>query len=256
MTLNDYVENYKRNFGFFKDYSRESRFFDQLFQHHGSGVKRVVDIACGPGSHILELASMGYECAAADIDPDMLLLTRQAAQEKGVSIDTFEADMRDFSLDGCFDVAVNMFYAFQNVLFSKAEQLAFFQGVAGSLNAGGLFIIDLLPEENNLRLFPPGQRFSIHRDEQEDGTVLTVSSTNRIVDERVKEIVFLYETLHPNGESESREVISPICRVGMDAFHGLVSDSGLNVAGLYGDFDIESPFDDESSKLIAVLQKG
>jgi cyclopropane fatty-acyl-phospholipid synthase-like methyltransferase len=253
--LNDYAEDYSQNFSFFKDYTKEARFLDQVLARHGTQVQRLLDIACGPGSHIVNLAAMGYECDAADIDPDMLLLTEQAAADRTVSIRTHTADMRQFQLQGNFDAALNMFYAFQNVLFDDMEQTAFFRGVSDLLAAPGLFVIDLLPEENNLHLFPPGTHFPVHHSEQDNGTTLTVTSTNRVLSDKVKEIVFHYATTQQDGTSETREIVSPIRRVYLEQFHELLANTGFTLVGQYGDFDIDHPFDAESSKLIAVLQK-
>ncbi|NJL07321.1 MAG: class I SAM-dependent methyltransferase [Methylacidiphilales bacterium] len=253
---NDYAASYERDFGFFKDYSREAVFLDLVFKTYGMGVARVLDIACGPGSHIVELARMGYRCAAADIDPEMLARTRDAGAEHDLAIETHVADLRNFRLSGRFDAALNMFYSFQNVLFAPPQQLSFFQSVAALLAPGGLFIIELLPEENNLRLYPPGESFVTHRAVQEDGSTLTVTSTSRIIDETRKDIVFLYETVLPDGTFEHEELISPIRRVYLAQFEALCAAAGLARVAAFGACDPDVPFTDDSARLVAVLKKG
>lgn len=251
----DYVQSYGRNFGFMKDYSREAAFLDRVFKVHGHAVDGVLDIACGPGDHIRELALMGYRCAAADIDPDMLALTQRAAADEGVRIATHVVDMRDFRLDGRFDAALNMFYSFQNVLFSADEQARFFKGVSALLPTGGLFVIELLPEENNLRQYPPGQSFVTHRAREDDGSTVTVTTTNRILDDTTKEIVFDYETVWPDGRIEHEEMISPIRRVRLAEFDDLAAAARFETVGAYGDCALDTPFGEESAKLVAVLKK-
>ena len=252
---NDYAQSYERNFGFMKDYSREAAFLDRVFKVHGDEVNNVLDIACGPGNHIRELAHMGYRCAAADIDPEMLAMTQRAAEDEGVRIAAHVADMRDFQLDGTFDAALNMFYSFQNVLFSADEQARFFKGVSALLPKGGLFVIELLPEENNLRQYPPGQSFVTHRAREDDGSTVTVTATNRILDETTKEIVFRYETAWPDGSVEHDEMISPIRRVRLAEFDHLVAAAQFERVGAYGDCDLDTPFGEDSAKLVAVLKK-
>ncbi len=251
----DYVQSYQHNFGFYKDYSREAAFLDHVFRMHGTAIRSLLDIGCGPGSHILELARMGYRCAAADIDPEMLRMTQRAATGQGLTVETHVADMRDFRLDGAFDAALNMFYSFQNVLFSWEEQLGFFDGVGTLVPRDGLFIIELLPEENNLRLYPPGQSFVTHRSREEDGSTLTVTSSSRILNETTKEIVFLYETIHPGGEIEREEIVSPIRRMPLPEFESLAMATGFTMVGAYGDCNLNTPFSKDSRKLVAVLKK-
>lgn len=251
----EYVETYRQTFGFFKDYAREAVFLDRVFKTHGANIGSVVDIACGPGSHIVDLARLGYRCTATDIDPDMLDATQRAAAEQGVGVTTLTVDMRDFRLDVACDAALNMFYSFQNVLFSPAEQLGFFRGVATLLPAGGLFVIEILPEENNLRRYPPGERFVTHSAREDDGRILTVTSTNRILDHFTKEIVFDYATVHPDGGVEHEEFVSPIRRVRLAEFADLTTAAGFRQVAAYGDCDLDISFTDDSAKLVAVLRK-
>ena len=251
----DYAETYERDVALFKDHSREAVFLDQVFRAFGAGVTRVVDIGCGPGSHILELARMGYRCAAVDIDPGMLAMVERAAVEEGLPVTTHPVDMRQFRLDGPFEAALNMFHSFQAVLFEPEAQLCFFKGVAALLPAGGLFVIELLPEENALRLHPPGQRFPIHSARQQDGSTLTVTSMNRITGDTTKDIVVLYETARPDGSVEREEIVSPIRRVYLGELAALFRAAGFQQAGAFGDCDTGIPFAEDSSKLVAVLRK-
>lgn len=252
---NDYAEIYERDVGAFTARSRETTFLDQMFRDHGAGVTRVVDIAGGPGSHILELARMGYRCAAVDIDPDLLAIVGRTAAEHGLPVSVHPVDMRRFRLDGTYDAALNLFLSFQNVLFEPEEQMCFLRGVAALLAPGGLFVIELLPEENSLRRHPPGQRFPIHSARQQDGSTLTVTSTNRIVSDTAKDIVLLYETVRPDGSVEREEIVSPIRRVYLDEFAALCEAAGFQQVAAFGACDPGVPFAEDSNKLVAVLRK-
>jgi SAM-dependent methyltransferase len=250
-----YVENYERDFGFFKDYSREAMLLDRVFRTHGTCVERVLDIACGTGAHIVHLARMGYRCSAADFDPDMLDATSRAAAAAGAEVETLQADMRDLHIAGSFDAALNLFYSFQNILFATEEQRGFLARVAALLRPGGLFVIEVLPEENNCRLYPPGQSFLVHKTSNADGSTLSVTSSNRIVDENRKEIVFLYETAHADGTVDREEFVSPVRRVPLAEFAALTASAGFVSVAQYGDWDFAIPFGEDSRRLIAVLQK-
>lgn len=251
----DYVETYEASFGFFKDYPREAAFLDEVFRNYGAGIASVVDIACGPGHHILELAGLGYACCAADIDPEMLQEVQRAAASRGVTLDTCEVDIRDLHLAKRFDAALNLFYSFQNVLFAPDEQRHFLRSIAASLRPGGLFVIEVLPEENNLRVYPPDQSFVIHEDRRQDGSGLKVTSTSRLVDEQVKEIVISYETSGADGTREYEQFVSPIRRLYLAEFAALVDEAGFRQVGAYGSCAISDPFNEHSRKLVAVLRR-
>lgn len=251
----DYAEIYERDVGAFTARSREATFLDQMFRDHGAGVTRVVDIAGGHGSHVLELARMGYRCAAADIDPDLLAIVGRTAAEHGLPVTVHPVDLRRFRLDGTYDAALSLFQAFQTVLFEAEEQLRFLHGVGALLAPGGLFVIELVPEENNLRRHPPGQRRPIHSARQQDGSTLTVTSTNRIVSDTAKDIVFLYETVRLDGSVEREEIVSPIRRVYLDEFAALREAAGFDQVATFGACDPDVPFAEDSAKLVAVLRK-
>jgi hypothetical protein len=177
------------------------------------------------------------------------------SRDEGVRIATHTVDMRDFRLEATFDAALNMFYSFQNVLFSTDEQMQFFKGVSALLPKGGLFVIELLPEENNLRQYPPGQSFVTHTAREVDGSLVKVTATNRIIDETTKEIIFLYETTWPDGTIEQEEMISPVRRVWLAKFDELIGTARFDMVGAYGDCDQDTTFGEDSAKLVAVLRK-
>ena len=69
-----YAREYDGSYGPFKNYGREARFIHSMVRKFGRGC-RVLDIACGTGSHLVQLAQMGLQCTGADINPEMLALT-------------------------------------------------------------------------------------------------------------------------------------------------------------------------------------
>ena len=70
---------------------------------------RILDLACGTGKHAVELAGMGYSVTGLDIDPEILAIAAQAAAERGLTLETVQADMRRFHVDPPVCFAMNMF---------------------------------------------------------------------------------------------------------------------------------------------------
>ena len=80
------------------------------FQWHAGVIKsgaRVLDLACGSGTHAIAAAEQGAEVVAVDIDPERLKAAERAAAGVGVSIQWLQADLtKDPLPDGQFDVVM------------------------------------------------------------------------------------------------------------------------------------------------------
>lgn len=250
-----YAQSYDQTFAFFKDYSRESAFIRQLIERYQPSAESILDVACGTGTHIAELVGMGFQGIALDIDPDILAIAGQKTADQGATLKTLQQDMRDFRLTPPACVVINMFYSFQNALANEADQERCLQSIKASLRQGGILIMELLPEENNLQQFPPGQIFRVHQAIQIDGTELVVTSQNRLLDATHKEIDFIYETFQ-QGRMIMREVlVSPLYRMFYQTIHDLLQRNGFAIIAEFGDYSVKAPFTADSTKIIIVARK-
>jgi SAM-dependent methyltransferase len=250
----DYAQTYDQTFSPFKDYSREALFLRDVIQRCRPHARALLDLACGTATHLLELSRMGFDCIGVDIDPEILEVARRKARDLGLTVKLVIGDMRDFRLAVTVDAAVNMFYSFHNVLYSEAEQLRCLQAIHRALNPHGLLIMELLPEENNLRLYPPGQVFEVCQTPQEDGTVLRVTSENRILDREMKEVIFSYQTLKDDKVIDSERLISPFRRMYLGELEPLLARGGFRILERFGDCDFQVPFTAESRKLVLAAE--
>jgi ubiquinone/menaquinone biosynthesis C-methylase UbiE len=102
-------------------------------------IKRVLDVACGPGLQLRELAKRGYESVGLDNSEEMLQYLRQKTKEDGTEIETVKADMTDF-LCPQVDFAFIMMGSF--TFSSNQELLKHLDCVSRSLRKGGLYLIE------------------------------------------------------------------------------------------------------------------
>lgn len=102
-------------------------------------VKRFLDVACGPGLQLREIAKRGYEAVGLDSSPEMLAYLRQKAREEGVRIETIQADMYNFRLKQKLDFVFIMMGSL--VAESNDKFLSHLDSVAHSLKSGGLYFI-------------------------------------------------------------------------------------------------------------------
>lgn len=249
-----YARDYDKLFAGFKDYSCEIRFAaEQLRKWVGVGV-HVIDIGCGTGVHSVALAKLGFTCTALDLNEAILQQLTQRAVAAEVAVETICGDMRRFTLAKPVDGAIQFFYVLQNVLYRRDEQIDCLKAVYNALKPGGIFLADWLPEENNLRLYPPGKRFLLEDRLLNGGTRQRVWSEAVIRSEKVRDLVFHYERNLPDGRVEKETVISPMARLTAAEIRQMLTEAGFEVVGEFGGYTAE-PFSENSRRLVTLTRR-
>ncbi|MEM0481171.1 MAG: class I SAM-dependent methyltransferase [Candidatus Aenigmatarchaeota archaeon] len=124
----------------FRDIKKECDFLEYCFKNFAERkVKKILDLACGTGSHAIELAKRGYDVVGIDINKDMLNLAKQKA--KNLKIRFFKADISNFNLKEKFDAAICMNDSI-NYLTSNEKLIKHFNLVYKHLNKRGIYIIE------------------------------------------------------------------------------------------------------------------
>src|SRR5215207_8208571 len=91
-----------------------ARLYDLMFPGGGPAVDfyradanrqggRVLEIGCGTGHKLIPIASDGHPCVGLDFSSDMLAEAQRKANERGVSVEWMQGDMRAFDLGRTFD---------------------------------------------------------------------------------------------------------------------------------------------------------
>ena len=101
---------------------------------------RLIDLACGTGTHAVLQAHGGTRVIGIDLSPAMLRQARCRAAGRPVTF--LEADMRHFDTVKPVD-AVTCLYASLNHLPGPADLTRTFSRVAAHLRSGGVFVFDL-----------------------------------------------------------------------------------------------------------------
>ncbi len=115
----------------------------------------VLDACCGPGRHCLELASRGYRVTGIDITSAYL----EAARESAAGGARFlRADIRDFSVDEPFDLAINLYTSF-GYFADPDEDLIALARLRAALRPGGSLVIETTGKETAARDFIAGESF-------------------------------------------------------------------------------------------------
>jgi len=122
------------------DYTKEAKTMQAIFKAHN--VATVFDMACGTGSHVIELSKLGYQCTGADISEGMLQVAKEKADQIGLDIDFIQADMKSFKVNKKFDAILGL-YA-MGYLVDIEDLKEAFNNVRDAIRTGGVFYFNTL----------------------------------------------------------------------------------------------------------------
>lgn len=224
----------------------------------GAAVQSVIELAAGPAEHALELARRGLRATALDRSAPMCSYAAAQAAAAGLDLDVVQADMRDFSIPGRFDLAITMLNSLCH-LFTLDDLVAHLTAVAAHQPPGGLYIIELAHPADYLAQVPrtssewtieqDGVRAEVrwggHQDRIDPVTQITsehMSITAHGADGTVRSV----SDVVPNRFWTATEMTAAIRLAG-----------GYALAASYGDFDDTTMLGDPAAwRMILVLRRG
>ncbi|OGT29729.1 MAG: hypothetical protein A3E87_08765 [Gammaproteobacteria bacterium RIFCSPHIGHO2_12_FULL_35_23] len=116
------------------------KYIKQLIKDYHPKAKTLLSVACGTGT-VCKALKRCYQITGVDISSGMLAM----AEKKLPTVEFYQQDMVELNLNKKFDVIICLFASLNHVLqFSQWEK--FFARVKDHLNAGGVFIVDILTE--------------------------------------------------------------------------------------------------------------
>ena len=236
----------------------ECAFIEACLRAHGpSNAKRLLDIGCGAGRHLLQLARRQYDMTGIDVHPEMVEYVQEQARAADLRVNVFVEDLRHLTAPGPFDAAYCFMDTFR-FLLTNQEILHHLRAVAERLAPGGLYLLDFwVPRQWDVI----GNE--IHQWEQQEGkTTVRVfylqypDSIDPIAQTFNDELVFEVQE-----EEQTREIRGGPTRTRLllpQEFRMAVEASGaFDLLSLHGEFDLSKSFDRESLswRMISVLKK-
>ena len=146
----DYPQLYE--LGFLKETPKESKFCEDVFKKYVPfPVSTVLELGCGSGRLVCDMATRGFAMTGLDLNPIALEYCKKKLKKLGVKGETVVGDMTNFKFDQPFDAAINSINTFRH-LESEEAALAHLDCVAEHLKPGGVFILSLhlLPVDGDL----------------------------------------------------------------------------------------------------------
>jgi SAM-dependent methyltransferase len=218
---------------------------------------RLLDIGCGSGRHLLELARRGHRMTGIDASPEMVAFVQGEAARERLAVEASVDDLRALRLDGTFDAAYCFMDTFRFLLTTESI-LRHLRAVAARLSPGGLYLTDFwIPRAWG----EVGQE--VHQWEQTEGpTTVRVfyvqypESIDPLAQTFEDELVF---EVQDNGQTTTIRGGPTRTRLIMPReFEALVAACGaFALRSTHGSFDLTAPLEPAtlSWRMISVLQK-
>jgi SAM-dependent methyltransferase len=180
-----------------KPYQAEAGFVADRLQEQGvSKGSRVLEMACGTGTHAIHLMQRGYRVTAGDYSPSMLEVARDKAVKAGVDIEFAEMDMRSLAIaDVPFDAVVCLFDSIGYVQTDEALGEVF-RGVHGNLRENGVLIFEFWHAPAMIHGFDP---LRVRRFPIEGGTLLRISETELLREQCLAKVTYNIYDLRIDG---------------------------------------------------------
>lgn len=202
---------------------------------------RVLDVPCGSGRHLVELASMSYKVAGLDTTEGSLRRAVENARSAGLKVDLFRADVRNLpwqsEFDGAFCLGGNFGYLDYNGM------VAFLSALARTLKTGARFVLETaMVAECVLPNFTPRSWLEV-----EDTTVLIESHYEASESRLDTRYTFIHD-----GERQERTTTHWVYSAA--EIKRLFARSGMEVLETYGSPD-RQPFELGSPRMLMVTAK-
>ena len=212
---------------------------DLLDLHRG---ERVADICCGMGRHAIPLAERGMDLLALDAS-DMML---RIADELGGDVEGLQlvrGDAANLPLrDGSFDVMLNLFNSFGYFL-DEGQNVAVLEETVRCLKPGGRFLLETRNRSYQILYAPYYQEVS-----RADGTAAIIRCRYDEAEHRLTSVW---------SDPDDPETIlheASIRLYGLDELREMFDEVGLEVDGVYGEYD-GRPFEGWERMLILQAHK-
>jgi SAM-dependent methyltransferase len=214
----------------------------------------VLEIGIGTGRVAMDLAINGFKVVGIDNSPKMLNLAKknihQLEHDVTSNIELHCADMKDFSLEQKFPLAIIPFRAFLHNLTIE-EQLTTLDNIKKHLTPDGVLVLDIF-----VPLYSVISQDVWHDTIEQDEFAQTDSgiSVDIKVEHKAAEQLLKIENTYVNSKDQSTHSATMtyryIFRYEMEA---LLRCAGFTVTDVYGGFDNE-PYDFKSGIMVFVAE--
>jgi ubiquinone/menaquinone biosynthesis C-methylase UbiE len=203
----------------------------------------VLDIGCGVGRHAQALKALGYKVTGMDLS-EVLLAEARCNDPEGC-IDWVKGDMRRLPFESeTYDATVNWFTSF-GYFDDLQDNVRVLQEMMRVLRPGGRYLIDFLnPTFLKRHLIPVSERV-------DKPSGLHITERRSIEDDFVVKKIEVKPQIDDSGnQGASRNYKERVRLIGLLQFEEMLTETGLALDKVYGDYDGNAYAADSSKRLI------
>ncbi|HEY8409863.1 MAG TPA: class I SAM-dependent methyltransferase [Pyrinomonadaceae bacterium] len=236
-----------------KPYQQEAAFVARCLREYSVGpTKRLLELACGTGSHALELEQLGYEIVATDYSEDMLQRARHKAAECSSQVEFQLQNMIQVEPTGApFDAAYCLFDSIGYVATNEALAQVF-DSVHKHLRPDGLFVFEFWHAAAMLRHYDPVR---VRRWDTEQGSVLRLSETTLDYARQLSNVLYSIYELRADGTYSSLTELQVNRYFLMQEMAAFVTGGGFAPVKWFAGFTTDENISDETWHIVAVARR-
>ena len=257
MESKEYADTYDKKYSGFKKYHHESENLNKIIKKFvKSDDCSIIDLACGTGTHAIEVAKYGYNVTGLDLNPDILLIAREKASARGRNVTFAEGSFLDYKSKEKYDVVINLFYSFQNVCITDKEIKNFFHTVSCLMKKNGIFIIEILPEENSISNYGTNKLNIVSNTTESNGVNRIISTISNLPDSRgIRRIDIIVEEFLDGVQTSKKKSKSYMKAYASKDLSRLFEDNHFEVLKTYGCLSDLRQYNYQEKKMVVVCRK-
>ena len=237
-----------------KPYAQEAEFVHQCLRHFQRGeTRKILDLACGTGTHAIILEGLGYNVIGVDHSGDMLARAREKAEKSSSDVVFLLQDMRALEFPGETLDAVICLFDSLGYVESNSAIADVLRGVHNLLRPDGLFLFEFWHAGAMLTSYEPVR---VRRWPTAYGDLLRIGETKLDVARQLAQVTYTIYDLHHDGTySQMSETQSNryFLVQEMDAF---LSSAGFCPEKWFDGFSTQEIIDRSTWHVLAVTRRG
>lgn len=238
------------------DLYQNGTIYDRMYAHtldapfyqqriHGD----VLEICCGTGRLLLELAAAGIEAHGLDFSPAMLDEARKKAATRGLSVELHQGDMRDFDLGRTFSSLIIAGNSISH-LYTLDDMQKHLACVLRHMHADSRYIVDMFVPRLDILLRSGRHPVMDYDDPADNQTVTVFEEAHYDSTIQIRHLQWVHEK---NGERVRSESLTMRIYFPQE-LDALLTLNGLRIVEKLGDHD-GSAFVDGSPKQIIICAR-